>query len=399
MTRPLRIGLIMQGWTGGIEYIKNIVLALNSLPSEIRLKFEIAILCKNKSAIDSCKSILPQLENVYLLNSSEEIPTMFNRIRKKILRTFRLTYDPKFISLLQESKVDLIYPLTYADFDQYGNYLSSKGIVWIPDFQHKYLPHLFSKNELKSRDDSIYSALSQASTIVLSSHDAESTLKKFYPAYLPKVKVLHFASIIPSEYFYGNPLEIQQKYNLPDKFFIVSNQFFIHKNHPVILDALEILKQNKIYPKVIFTGHIYDSRQPNYFNTFLQKINQLGLQDQIYLLGLIPRYEQLQLMRRAIAVIQPSLFEGWSTVIEDAKSLGKNIIVSDLAVHIEQCPSKSKFFARSSAKDLALHIDDLWSQLEPGPDIEQETLAISESISRIQQFGYQFLSIAGITLS
>jgi hypothetical protein len=35
-------------------------------------------------------------------------------------------------------------------------------------------------------------------------------------------------------------------------------------------------------------------------------------------------------MKNATAIMQPSLFEGWSTVIEDAKSLQVPVIASDL---------------------------------------------------------------------
>ncbi len=48
MTKPLRIGLIMQGgrgWIGGTEYIKNIVSALASLPTEVRSTFELCLIC------------------------------------------------------------------------------------------------------------------------------------------------------------------------------------------------------------------------------------------------------------------------------------------------------------------------------------------------------------------
>ncbi len=44
----------------------------------------------------------------------------------------------------------------------------------------------------------------------------------------------------------------------------------------------------------------------------------------------------MALLRGAAAVLQPSRFEGWSTIIEDAKSLGKPIVASDIAVHREQ---------------------------------------------------------------
>ena len=53
-------------------------------------------------------------------------------------------------------------------------------------------------------------------------------------------------------------------------------------------------------------------------------------------------------MRKAMAVIQPSLFEGWSTVVEDARALGKPMILSDFPVQIEQDPPSSDYFERNN---------------------------------------------------
>ena len=54
------------------------------------------------------------------------------------------------------------------------------------------------------------------------------------------------------------------------------------------------------------------------------------------MLGFLPRAEQMALYRGARAILQPSRFEGWSSAIEDAASLGREAIVSDIAIHREK---------------------------------------------------------------
>jgi glycosyltransferase involved in cell wall biosynthesis len=61
----------------------------------------------------------------------------------------------------------------------------------------------------------------------------------------------------------------------------------------------------------------------------------------------------LTLMKNAQAVIQPSLFEGWSTVVEDAKALYQTLIVSDIAVHQEQLEQKAYYFPPNDYVTLA----------------------------------------------
>ena len=50
----------------------------------------------------------------------------------------------------------------------------------------------------------------------------------------------------------------------------------------------------------------------------------------------ISREDQLGLMRDSLAVVQPSLFEGWGTVVEDAKTLGVQVLCSDIEIHHEE---------------------------------------------------------------
>ena len=57
-------------------------------------------------------------------------------------------------------------------------------------------------------------------------------------------------------------------------------------------------------------------------------------------------------MQESIAIIQPSLFEGWSTVVEDAKAIDKLVIVSDILLHREQIELNCLFFDPHSASSL-----------------------------------------------
>jgi hypothetical protein len=55
------------------------------------------------------------------------------------------------------------------------------------------------------------------------------------------------------------------------------NQFWQHKKHIVVFQALHLLHKQSIYPNIVFTGNLYDSRQPSYINTVLQSIHKLRI--------------------------------------------------------------------------------------------------------------------------
>ena len=61
----------------------------------------------------------------------------------------------------------------------------------------------------------------------------------------------------------------------------------------------------------------------------------------------------MSLMKNSIAVINPSLFEGWSSTIEQAKSYGKKIILSNIKVHKEQNPKGAEYFHPANANQLS----------------------------------------------
>jgi len=393
MNKPLRIGLIMQGgrgWIGGTEYIKNIVFALASLPPEVQTTFEICLLCSQSLESSLYSQIQPYLKNIYYLEIEQEPLNLQNRLRWKLIRNLFKLHDPRFAAFIKKAKIDFVYP--YYTLGISPTYYRSA--TWIYDFRHKYLPESLNQQEIKDRDQLFALMARQASTVILSSKTSELDFQKYFPESAHKSKVLSFKTYPDPAWYEVNPRKTQQEYYLPDRFFLVSNQFWQHKNHLVVFQALKLLQEKSIYPIVVCTGHIGDYYKPEYSDTILQAIHKLGIAHQVYLLGLIPRLDQIQLMRRALAVIQPSLFEGWSTVVEDARCLGKQIILSDIPIHLEQNPANSIFFERDSPESLADLLADRWDHLSPGPALEQETLAKTNNLKEVQAFGYRFLEIA-----
>ena len=137
------------------------------------------------------------------------------------------------------------------------------------------------------------------------------------------------------------------------------NQFWKHKNHIVILEAISRLKNSEIDFQVVFTGSENDYRNKDYFQMLKNYVSENNLENWVKFLGFISREDQLCLMDNSLAIIQPSLFEGWSTVVEDAKSLSQFIILSDIEVHKEQIKDNSIFFNPKSSVDLSTIMRDI----------------------------------------
>ena len=65
------------------------------------------------------------------------------------------------------------------------------------------------------------------------------------------------------------------------------------------------------------------------------------------------------------ALINPSRFEGWSTTVEEAKSFGVPMILSDIDVHREQTGGVARYFGTDDPEALANHLSDVSQAAQP----------------------------------
>lgn len=253
-----------------------------------------------------------------------------------------------------------------------------KRIPWIPDFQHKHLPQYFAPAEISHLERRLQHWARHAEAVVLSSASAREDYNRFLP-HAAKTVVARF----PSLFVYTPPspdLSITPAaYGLPEKFVLVANQFWAHKNHQVIVDAVAILARKGITVPVACTGLPADYRDPSNqaVSSLLQAIASNGLSGQVVPLGLVPRAHLIDLLRCASLVVQPSRFEGWSTIVQDALALGRPVICSDIAVHREQAPNALGFFDCDDPARLAQILEVAWPALRPGPDPAREAIGLA----------------------
>jgi glycosyltransferase involved in cell wall biosynthesis len=391
MEKPIRIGIILQSnknWMGGIIYTKNLVNIISKQPLEGRT-IEIYLIAASDSNQEVHKDLKFQAEDIIFTNSLQT--SLLNRALWKFGKLFPLFRDRRLVKIINNENLDFLYPITGNNEISWN--FECDWAAWIPDFQHKYMPDFFSSKEINSRNHIFTRISNEARKIAFSSQVALNDFKKFYPNSKARTYILRFSSIPDPTWFKEDPIQTQKRYSLPDNFFLVSNQFWKHKNHKIIVDALCLLREKELYPQIVCTGALLDSRFPGYVAELMTYIHECNLESQFTCLGLIPRNDQIQLTRRALCVIQPSLFEGWSTVVEDARLLGKTIILSDIPVHKEQDPPYGIFFQHASHKDLAEKISVSLTTLSPGPDIFLEEQSKEDNLSQSMLYAKSFYNM------
>lgn len=330
---------VYKDWIGGIYYIQNLISALCLLPD------------KDKPIIDV---FTKEIDDFNELCSITNYPYLvFNGEYRTVWHKVKIQHLLHCFGLLRKYPVD-VYNLRRRDVFLFPVLYEStrKGLFWMPDFQSERLPEFFSVEEIEARRESIRGNAYLNRPIVLSSKDCLNDYNKFFPDYHNKTFVLNFAVTLP-DYSQVCISDLKEKYNITTKkYLFCANQFWAHKNHLYLFSEFweYVKKRNDI--SLVCTGDLVETRDKDYINKVKSVLNNDVLREHVKILGLIPRLEMLCLMKHAEAVIQPSLFEGWSTVVEDAKATGKFVFLSDIPVHREQLKQNVCFFDPHEPGDL-----------------------------------------------
>ena len=361
-------------WIGGLNYFINLCEAINSI-KEREVEFVI---------FDDSKKLPAPLCNCESLVKNSDFFSIFPRIILKIMRRY---LKKSFSEYLKKKRIELV-----SHGNPLGKFSAIPSLGWIPDFQHKYLTHFFTDQEIKERDCTQSYMAENSKAMLFSSKTAFNDFQRFYPDSKCSAYVLNFVAVPYSNEIYETT-DVLKQYDINELFFHIPNQLWAHKNHGIILEALKILKEKGECPLVISTGHTEDYRNPEYFSGLKEKVSNAGLNERFRFLGLIKFGDVAQLMRKSVCLINPSLFEGWSTTVEEGKSLGKRILLSDIPVHQEQAPERGSFFNPADPEALAELMVKVIDEYNPAIEMESMRRADLLLPHRLKQFGMDYQSI------
>lgn len=316
------------------------------------------------------------------------------RNRARLAAAFMLGKDTAAEKLFVDHVIDTVFePAAF-----YGWRFPIPAIAWIPDFQHRQLPQLFSRATYWKREIRCRLQAASGRHMLLSSEDARKDCEFFFPASRGRTSVVRFAVLPKDEALAHDPGEIANLYGLPERFYYLPNQFWKHKNHTLVIEALSQLVARGINITVAVSGKQDDPYNPDHYASIEKLIETTGVARHFRVLGMIPYEHLIALMRGCRALINPSLCEGWSTTVEEAKSLGVPMLLSNLSVHLEQAPRGTVFFDPLSANELA----DRIVAFEQRPESDRkssEKAAISAAGDRVKQYATDFADTVERTLA
>ncbi len=332
------------GWIGGVYHKKNILFSLT----------------QNQWIRDNCRiCVVTNPEHKELF--SEFAGVKIYTISYKGLREKKI----KIAALLVVHRCTQLFPNIDS---RICSRLHVTGINWVPDYQHYHYPEYFTQTDIDEHRRTDIMTIDTGYPLVLSSSSCLDDFREYVSKTKENVYVVPFVSYIEKEVRDLSDdyvSKICSKFRVaPHNYIMVANQFWQHKNHTIVFEAIKRLSRSQDNGsgtaaddvRFIFTGEVSDYRSDEYADTIRAFLNDPDISGRCVCTGFIDRKEQLALMRGARFLIQPSLFEGWGTVLEDAKVLDKRVLLSDIPVHREQMNEECTLFDPHDADELARKI-------------------------------------------
>jgi glycosyltransferase involved in cell wall biosynthesis len=234
---------------------------------------------------------------------SKFVEVLFRVIPRSIVRRFRLISPRERILL--SAHVDLVYftsPNTFSRFLQVLRYF-----LTVYDLCHREFPEfpeVAGFGLFETRESYNLQCYAKAIFLIADSNRLKLQICNMYGVQQDRVLVMPYTgSNYVSERKEIKSLTLHKKYILEPGYLFYPAQFWAHKNHVRILQALRILKQRGRVVHVAFAGTDKGGRA-HVENTALK----FGMIDQVHFLGFVPSEDLPGLYDNSLALVMPTYF-------------------------------------------------------------------------------------------
>jgi glycosyltransferase involved in cell wall biosynthesis len=318
--------------TGIGRYTKNLLLALSNLPDFKKYLFTLIIYPELESEIkkdlgNKFKYFTTNIRH-YSIREQLFLPFLIYRLHPNLVH-FTHFNKPVFYF---GSSVVTIHDLIKHFFTGKLNTTKNTCVYWIKHFFYLKLTNLTIKNN----------------TIIVPSDYWRNYIIKNFHLSPEKITTTHEAvdptflkKIYKQNNFTTNKLK---------NYILYTGNLYPHKNIEIVFKALKKLPQLKL--KIICARSYFTQRIQNL-------IKQYKIDNQVEFLGYIPDNEFNKIYHQALALVHPSLMEGFSLTGLEAMSLGCPVISSNSSCLPEIYQNSVLYFDPNNSDDLISQIKKL----------------------------------------
>ncbi len=252
-----------------------------------------------------------------------------------------------------EAKCDIwIFPTQ----DAYAYWMPVPALGVVHDLMHRYearFPEVGNKKEFAVREFHYQNTCQFSQGVLVDSPLGKEQLIESYQIKEEKCHVLPY--IAPPSITEKSLIDFEKKYKLPPKFFFYPAQFWQHKNHDNLLRALQECKKTIPDVQLILVGS-----PKNHYQVVLNLINELKLQDNVKILGLVEDEAIPEFYRRARALIMPTYFGPTNIPPLEAFAWDCPVAISGIYGMKAQLQDAALYFDPHSAKEISNSMLALW---------------------------------------
>jgi len=380
----MRVGVLGHGfvtWGGGVGFLAIVTHALVAADPNVEVHVVLPLGRGGRRSIgDRMLRWITGREKTAELPRPEDAPALdaFAGLKDRVTLHSIDYGDDALRDTLRAAAIDAAIPA----LDPLSPSIGMPWVGYIYDFQHRYLPGLFTEEEIRRRDHAFRTMTTIAPAVVVNSRKVRSDIATFIPEATAKIFAMPFAPFLDERSAAaiepGAP-EVTSPY------FIICNQFWVHKDHATAFRAFAEVARDHPRVRLLCTGSPDDHRAPDHFRALVAEIDGLGLGSRVELLGMVPKSQQLRLVRGALALVQPTLFEGGpgGGAVYDAVGSGVPALVSDIEVNREVDCGDVRFFEAGDPDALArLMREALLRAPVPRPSRAELLVAGQERLAR-----------------
>jgi glycosyltransferase involved in cell wall biosynthesis len=335
---------------GGFQYVLKTINILNNINDH---NFEFKYFTHRKK-INEYKNLGIKVEYIQL----NYIDKLSLRIRKflKIYVT-RDNFLIKFFKnkiefIFKKFDIDLVYflePTEISLFMEDTNFITT---VW--DLAHRdfvEFSEVRSNFEFDIRERIYVNTLKKAIAVLTDSYLGKQNIIRRYGVDEKRVYIAKFTATLQS--IVGQKfIDVRNKFRIKNDYIYYPAQFWSHKNHIYILDAIKIIKEKfNIIIDAVFTGNDYGN-----LNYILDYSRKIGVNEQIYYLGFVESELITNLYKQSMALVMPTYFGPTNLPPLEAFSLGVPVFYSDLGGLREQVGDAAILININNPEDLAIKL-------------------------------------------
>lgn len=351
-----KIGLFLSAepsYGGTFQYNQAMLNAVSSLPPD---KFEVVV------------AYMDPLWKEYLKDYSiRAIPAplrISDRIFRKVCRIINLSVgqwrkiSPLFHSVNKKLVMEKCDLWIFPSQDWWTYEVNVPALGTIHDLMHRYERRFseVSDNGEYERREELYSNMCQwANGILVDSEVGREQVHESYGMSKEKLFVLPF---IPPKYVYNNLVSeyFETKYRLPEKYIFYPAQFWEHKNHVRLIEAIGILTKEFPDIQLVLVGS-----KKNGYDKAVELVNLMQINNNVHFMGYVPDEDMPEFYRRARALVMPTFFGPTNIPQLEAFVLGCPVATSRIYGIPQQVGDAALLFDPGSVSEIADTLRKLWT--------------------------------------